>query len=215
MKPSIGDNHWLGDGYYFYKNDEYAFRWILLKYTENFSNQYASEYDKIYSKYTILSAEMNENIRIFSLQDINNRLYFIKVKNKLKETAEYSDRFRKQIRTKGIVDGVVFNVMFEYMGLDQDYDAIEADFTITFVQDDSRLDYLPEDQLCVRRIDAIKKIQKYSGDEIPDKYRIFINEYNESKNALKQKAKMYKKQIKVNDKYSIGGKKHDGFKCKV
>lgn len=41
VKPSIGDNHWLGDGYYFYKSEEYAFRWILLKYTDNFRNQYA------------------------------------------------------------------------------------------------------------------------------------------------------------------------------
>lgn len=214
MRPSIGDNHWLGDGYYFYKNEEYAFRWILLKYTNNFKNQYAVNYNNIYSEYTILAAEMNKNMRVFSMQDIRNRLYFIKVKNKLKEAAEYSDRFRKQVRNKGIVDGVVFNVMFEDMGLDQDFDAIEADFTITFVQDDSRLDYLPEDQLCVRRLDAIDKIRKFNGDEVPENYKIFINEYNQSKAILSQKnreskvnkARKYKKHFRTDNKYGIGGK---------
>lgn len=209
VKPSIGDNHWLGDGYYFYKSEEYAFRWILLKYTDNFRNQYAGNYDNIYDKYTILSAEMNKDIRVFSMQDINNRLYFIKVKNKLKEIAEYSDRFKRQIRNKGIVDGVVFNVMFEDMGLDNDFDAIEADFTITFVQDDSRLDYLPEDQLCVRRPDVIEKIQKYNGESVSEKYKVFINEYNQSKTILIQKnkeskvnkAKMYKSRFRTDNKY--------------
>ncbi|MEZ3460844.1 MAG: hypothetical protein K1W23_01500 [Lachnospiraceae bacterium] len=223
MKPSIGDNHWLGDGYYFYRNEEYAFRWILMKYTNNFKNQYAADYGNIFGEYTILAAQMKENIRVFSMQDIKNRLYFIKVKNKLKEVAEYSDSFRKQVKSKGIVDGVVFNVMFEDMGLDKDYDAIEADFTITFVQEDSRLDYLPEDQLCVRRLDVIDTIQKFNGEEVPDNYKIFINEYNQSKAILNQKnreskvnkARMYKKHFRADNKYGLGGKSNDRFERQV
>lgn len=186
----------------------------IYNYTFNFRNQYAAEYDNIYSEYTILAAEMNENIRIFSLQDINNRLYFMQVKNKLKEAAEYSDRFKRQISNKGIVDGVVLNVMFEEMGLSEEFDAIEADFTIIFVQDDSRLDYLPENQLCVRKIDVINKIWKYNEEKVPDHYKVFINEYNQSKNVLRNKnskskinrAKMYKKRFAVNNKYNAGGK---------
>lgn len=61
---------------------------------------------------------MNKNIRVFSMQDINNRLYFIKVKNKLKEIAEYSDGFKRQILQLPLY---------------------------------RMIDYLPEDQLCVRR----------------------------------------------------------------
>jgi hypothetical protein len=102
--------------------------------------------------------------------------------------------------------------MFEEMGLEKDYDAIEADFPIAFVHDDSRFDYLPENQLCVRNISVIDKIEKYNTEDVPEKYKIFINEYNESKKILKlknsknniNKVKMYKKQLRVNDKYNKG-----------
>lgn len=197
MKPSIGDHHWLGDGYYFYKSEEYAFRWILIKYTNNFKNKYAAAYHNIYQEYTILSVQLSKNIRIFSMQDIKNRLFYIRVKNKIKEKSEYFDRMNGQSNRNGIVDGVIFNILFEYMGLDKEYDAIEADFSIMFQRNsDSRLDYLPEDQLCIRNFGVIDKIQKYSGECVPDKYKVFINEYNQSKNMLADKARLYKKRIK-------------------
>lgn len=152
------------------------------------------------------------------MQNLQNKLYFIKMKKLLKEKGKYSDRFQKQIRSKGIVDGVVFNVMFEYMGLDKDFDAIEAVFPIVYVQGDSRLDYLPETQVCIRRYGVIEEIYKYNGDTVPDRYRTFMNDYNQTKQHLIQKnresrsnqVRSYKKKFRTNNiVYSMRGKQNE------
>ncbi len=219
IKPSTGDNHWLGDGCYFYKDEEYAFRWILMKYTDNFRNQSASDYDGIYHEYMILAAEMNQNMRIFSMENINNKLYFIKMKSSLQEKAEYSERFGKQLGNKGIVDGVVFNVMFEEMGLSEDFDAVEAVFPIMLVQGNSRLDYLPEVQLCIRRQDVIDKICQYSGESVSENYKYFMNQYNRIKLSFMQKKRgsrgnktgMYQKHFRPDGRHAGKGRQKDGF----
>ena len=50
MEPSRGDHHWLGDGIYFYDNEKYAFRWIVIKYTGNFKNMRARDYKNIFQE---------------------------------------------------------------------------------------------------------------------------------------------------------------------
>ena len=92
MEPSIGDAHWLGNGCYFYENEEYAFRWILIKYTDNFRNKFSADYSGIYSKYSILSANIKiDSERVFSMENIHHRLLFIQVKTKLSEKTKESE----------------------------------------------------------------------------------------------------------------------------
>lgn len=210
MNPSIGDHHWLGDGYYFYSEEEFAFRWILIQYTKNFSNEYKSDYDKIFEEYSILSAELKESCRFFSLDDINNKTFFIKFKNELSKKAEYSERFDKKIRKDGIPDGVALNVLFEYMDYKDKYDAVEATFPVACIFEQSRLDYLPEKQTCVKNVLVIEKLKKCNGDSVPDKFKVFINDYNMSKSILRQSliennkendAKKYKKKLSTKYNY--------------
>lgn len=214
MKPSMGDHHWLGNGYYFYENEEYAFRWILIKYTKNFSNAYSDNYDNIFKEYMILSADINTN-KIFNLGDINNKLLFIRVKNEVKKKAQDSKRYKKQISKNGIADGVIFNILFEEMGYDKEYDAVKAVFPIVYTPNTgSRQDFLPEPQICVKNIAVIQNIQKANDDVVEDKYKNFIEAYNAVKIALKEDGlrniEEYGKLKKGNNQYRKGGR-HDGL----
>lgn len=205
LKQSIGDDHWLGDGCYFYQEEEYAFRWIFIKYKKLFSNVNSFNCDRIFEKYSIVSVDLDEKCRFFSLDKPNERLFFIRIKKELEEKAEHSERFSVQIKKSGIVDGVVINILFEYMGFNKKYEAVKAMFPIGRGDGDSRLDYLPEEQICVKDICVIKNIKKYNNDEVPEKYKHFMNEYTMTKNILRKsmrdnKVKQYEKRI--NTKYT-------------
>lgn len=151
MIPSVGDEQWLGDGCYFYVDAEYAFRWILIKYTNNFRNEFSADYSNIYGEYTIVSAEINiDDERLFSMENIQNRLLFIKVKTEISQKMAQSDKYRGSMKNNSVVDGVVFNYLFKYEGYDKKYDAVKAVFPISYIYDDSRMDFLPEPQICVK-----------------------------------------------------------------
>lgn len=174
MKPSIGDEHWLGDGYYFFKDDLYAFRWIVIKYTNNFKTNKWEKIDDIYNEYMILSADIILD-RIFSLDNLEHKRLFLKMKSLLGQKMQNSPRYKKY----EIVDGVVINIMFNEMGYIEKYDAVEATYPIAYVYDtNSRQDYIPEYQLCVKNLLTISNIQKYNGTEVPEEYISFVNEYN-------------------------------------
>lgn len=175
--PSKGDKHWLGDGYYFYKEEEYAFRWILLQYASGFKDDYKEYYNDIFIKYTIISADIDTD-KIFDLDNIKDKLLFIKIGNIIKKKAEYSSRFKR----KKIEDGVIINVMFSELGYDKDYDAVSATFPIAYSYNtDSRQDFLPEPQICVKNQIVIKNIQKHNKDIVPEHYKQFIDDYQSIK----------------------------------
>ena len=201
MRPSEGDSHWLGDGYYFYVDVEYAFRWILIKYTRNFSNEFSEDYGKIYEEYAVVSAELNiEEDRLFSMEDIKHKIIFIDTKKALCEKAEQSGRLREIIRKNSMVDGVVFNYLFKYARFGEKFDAVKAIFPISYCFDNSRMEFLPEPQICVKNVKIISDYKKYSEDIIPDEYKEFIEKYNQIKDDLKikrlSKYKAPKKSIK-------------------
>lgn len=214
FNPSIGDHHWLGDGYYFYSDAEYAFRWILLKYTQNFTNIFKINYDKIFEVYTILSVSLHPSSRFFSLDQIKHKTLFIKVKNEIRKKAEYSKRYQEQIKREGIADGVIINILFEYMGYDQRFDVVEATFPIALSNCDSRLDFLPEKQICVKNLHMIQNPQKWNCDSVPENFKIFIDDYMQSKKLLRQSsqnsiAQKYKKKGTAKRNYSYVNKRRD------
>lgn len=186
MQPSMGDEQWLGDGCYFFKDDLYAFRWILIKYTKNFKSNNLENIDDIYEKYMILSADISLD-KVFSLDNLANKMLFLKVKSLLEQKLQDSPRYRKC----EIVDGVVINVMFNEMGYADKYDAVEATYPIAYVYDtNSRQDYIPEYQLCVKNLLTISNVQKYNGTEVSEEYMNFIKEYNTYKqNYLRMRRK--------------------------
>ncbi len=207
MKPSIGDEQWLGDGCYFYVDAEYAFRWILIKYTNNFRNEFSADYSNIFENYSIISAEININPeRIFSMENIKDRLLFINVKTEMSKKTEQSEKYRDRIKNNSIVDGVVFNYLFKYMGYGEKYDAVIAIFPISYILDDSRMDYLPEPQICVKNVDVLSDYRKFSDVKVPKEYEEFIVNYNQVKYSLKQKRNLAKYKIKPK---SIKYKKED------
>lgn len=184
MEPSVGDDHWLGDGYYFYYEEEYAFRWILLKYTQNFTNEFSEDYDGIYNQYTIVSAEIDiKPNRLFDLTIIENAIFFQEVKNLLEERVKISEKYKN----KSIVDGVVFNYIFKYTDHKKNYDAVTAVFPIIYINSNSRIDFLPEKQLCVKNSSIISNYKIYSLNVVPQNYKIFIKKYNNIKGTMKKR----------------------------
>lgn len=198
MLSSRGDHHWLGDGVYFYKDPEYAFRWIVIKYTENFKNLYAKDYKDIFQEYIILSAEIFSD-RKFDLDDPETRLFFINVKNEILKKSKYSKRIQQQLEKNEIADGVVFNILFDKMGYSDDYDYVSATFPITYLNDsNSRLDFIPELQICVKNAEIIKNITKYNGKEVLPEYAAFIDLYKNTKRQMKDLQKGKSPEIKTN-----------------
>ena len=188
VKSSIGNDHWLGDGIYFYINVEYAFRWILIKYTNNFKNEFAKDYENIYDKYSILSASINiRPERLFSMEDINHRLLFIETKMALSKKAEGSKRYSEKVKNKTIVDGVVFNYLFKFEEYGKKYDAVKAVFPISYICDDSRMEYLPEPQICVKNSEIISGYKIHSENKVPKELVEFIDRYNRTKYELRRK----------------------------
>lgn len=202
MQPSEGDNHWLGDGYYFYVDAEYAFRWILMKYTNNFRNEFADDYSKIFEKYSILSVELNIEIdRIFSMENIKHKMIFLEAKKALFDKALESDRYRELVEKYDIVDGVVFNYLFKYQEYHKKYDAVQAVFPISYIFDNSRIEYLPEPQICVKSVNVISNYREYSQEIALDNYKEFMIRYNQIKKSLRSKDLSRYKKKKGSIKY--------------
>lgn len=193
MSPSIGEHQWLGEGCYFYCEEEYAFRWILIRYTNNFTNEFTDDYSDIFGTYTIISADINiPSDRIFTMEDINNNLLFAKTKQTLLESMKSSKKYEHY----KITDGVVFNFLFTKLNYQDRYDVVKAVFPISHTNAGSRFDFLPEVQMCVKNLDVISRLQKYSTEIVPQRYEQFIIDYRSRKDELKKKNKLQRYKIK-------------------
>lgn len=92
MECSRGNDHWLGDGIYLYREKLYVFRWVVMKYKErNLSQIIKSE---LFNKYIILNVDINYDIeKVFSLMNPEHKLIFEYLKDKCKDQASYSEKF--------------------------------------------------------------------------------------------------------------------------
>ena len=179
MNPSRGDNHWLGDGCYFFDNDFYAFRWVVIDYTGNFTNNKQEKIDDIFDYYMILKAYIKlSSDRIYSLSDPIMHINYLNLLELLKQKQEYSERFKNT----EIVDGVVINILFEDMGYKNNYDAITGVFPIkTKQKNKSRFNSFSEFQICIKNADIISRIEMFNDKTVPKKYKEIIKKYNEIK----------------------------------
>ena len=176
MRPSRGDDQWLGDGQYFFRNDFYAFRWIVIKYTEGFKNNNTKKIELIYDHYMILKADINLNPdRVYSLYDPIAHANYMNLLDLLQEKQEYSEKYKN----KEIVDGVVINILFTRMGYGKRYDAVEAMFNIsTKSKRKTRFNSFSEYQVCIKNSDIIKRIVKFNNENVPEQYIKTLNDYN-------------------------------------
>lgn len=76
---SLGDEHWLGDGIYFYGESCYAFRWIYLDYIRKYPHC-TPKIQNVINKYVVLSADITIEInRIFDLSNVIHKILFDEV----------------------------------------------------------------------------------------------------------------------------------------
>lgn len=68
------------------------------------------------------------------------------------------------------------------MGLNKFYDFVSATFPIAYLYDgNSRFDFIPELQICVKNSRVIEKIEIYNYNKNSEYYRSFVNLYRKVK----------------------------------
>lgn len=187
---SLGNEHWLGDGIYFYEEVDYAFRWIYISYSKKYP-QCMPKMSNIISKYVVLSADINVKPgRIFDLTKSSYKRLFDEVLRRSLEKNKYANL--------EIVDGAVLNFMFRNMKYNTKYDIIKG----LFIHEDNdisiaktRLAYIPEVQYCVINKGIISNIKDINILEDDISKFSFAQHYNDKGNGklikYKPRKKMY------------------------
>lgn len=165
FEPSEGDNHWLGDGVYFYEEKFHAFKWEWYKCPKS------KKKDKNYLKnrVAIITTKVNcDKSRVFNLDKIEHKLIYERaykhINTKIKKLNELNDR--------DCAEGVVLNFMFKKLWYAKKYDIVRALFPIPhskyskivdkewnvhIKEKTHRLTFMPEVQVCVKNPDVIDK----------------------------------------------------------
>lgn len=196
MNASIGDKHWLGDGYYFYDQLFWAYRWIRNMFKEPESKDDIIKFEDLISKYIILKANIKvDSGRVFDIDnDFEHKCIFKKFSEKLEQSKEFSERFKNQ----KISDGVVLNIMFsEYKYIDK-YDVVIALF-IDKKQNNikTRLGNVLEKQICVKNPNIIYDISERDFKDDFDNLCCLVKEFDKYKgtNNYYNKRKNYSKKV--------------------
>lgn len=165
MEITRGENHWLGDGSYFYKEDVYAYRWIYNMYAYKYPNV-TVDHETLTQKYMIIKADLNVNQeRIFSFMNAEHKQLFNSVVEECK----------KRLKDIQIVDGAILNFMFDKMNYNEKFDAVIAvfmheDSKMNSLNARSRLSFIPEIQICVKNINVVENMEEL--DISKDKNRL-------------------------------------------
>lgn len=167
MRVSRGDNHWLGDGSYFYEDEFYAFKWIKDMYRGWFKKEY-NDIQELMSNYIVIKANIKVPIeRVFNLDSPITKIEFDRVYMKCKEKLEHSNRFKHEYMS----EGVVLNIMFSQMGYNNKYDMVVATFKMRenrYKGESLRLNFISEKQYCIKNINIVDdiNIKECSEDDI-------------------------------------------------
>ncbi len=173
IELSIGDNHWLGDGSYFFEDDLYAYKWCVDMFYNRYKEYYT--YNHLIEEYMILRASIKtEQSRIFDLTHLEGKSIFDITYKNLMVMAEYSEKFKNY----EIADGVVINYLFKELGYSYSYDVVRAVF-IKYKNNyrgiKTRQGFVCETQLCIKNINVIDKIYEYNFDSKVSKYESIWN----------------------------------------
>ena len=153
MIETIGDNHWLGNGSYFYEDDFYAYKWI-----KNMFNRDNKTFDvnELFNKFIIIIGKHNiDDERIFNLDNPRHKMIYDKVYLECKKRLSNSNKFSHKV----MAEGVVLNIMFNEMKFIDRFDVVIATFSMRrdkYSNEYMRLNSMPEKQICFKNLEKRK-----------------------------------------------------------
>jgi hypothetical protein len=155
-------NLWLGDGFYLFEYDFYAFKWMarkLVRYSES------PAIDKFRDKYCILKVLIDiEKDRIFDLNNLVHRTVFDKILTWLMK----QDPPNRGLNKEHFSDGLIINILFNELNYSKNYDMVVSMFPINkdnynnFAQ--LRSGPLLQKQYCIKNKDVIREISQLDFD---------------------------------------------------
>lgn len=177
MEESIGDRHWLGDGSYFYEDDIYAYKWISDMFKAKFERKY-SNVKELFNNYIIIFGILDiKKERVFDLENPQHKILFDRVMDNCKRKQEFSEKYANC----KVPDGVTINIMFNILGYKDKYDVVKAMFIMRqdkYRDGASRLNYMPEKQICLKNISLFKPKQKFECLDKCDEFEHAISMIN-------------------------------------
>lgn len=170
MEPSSGDNHWLGDGSYFFIEDFYSYKWILDMFKKRYSGD--PTYEKLSENYMIIIGEVYlQKDRVFDLTKGEHKILYDKVYKELDT--------KNDIPQDDIAEGVVINYMFNILNYSDLFDVVKALFINNknkYKGVKTRIGYMPQEQVCIKKLNVVQNIKEYDFKERIDTYRILISD---------------------------------------
>lgn len=152
---SRGDNHWLGDGLYFFTDAVYSYKWIMDMYKKRYK-QPSVKYEELIDKYLILEGNMDVNSdRVFDLTNPEHKILFDFTLKRMKA--------KRKIPNSKMPEGTVINYMFEELDYKEKFDAVKALFLLNpqKYKFNNRLGHMPQKQICIRNREMVKNIKEY------------------------------------------------------
>lgn len=172
MEITVGDDHWLGDGSYFFIEDFFSYKWIVDMHNKRYSN--VPTIENLLENYLILKGNIiTKKDRVFDLSKAEHKIIFDEVYAHLNKKKEYSQRFLD----REIAEGVVINYMFNELNFLDDFDLVKAIFTLNqnkYQGVPTRLGYMSQEQICVKNLECVKRIEEYDFTENVATYEYMI-----------------------------------------
>lgn len=205
---SQGDDHWLGDGVYFYDNIKYAYRWIWMMCEDKIKKNPSK--DVLLDNYMVIVANINiVEGRLWDLvHNPEHFLLFNELRTEILKKNNQGSEMKKRVTSKKIVDGVVLNILFNEYGFGEEFDAVLYSFRTksSSASLKTRID-IHEIQLCVKNPEIITGLCECTNYNHHDNIQ-FIYAYNnykkgarkndKNKNDIGRKSSLYQRIFKQN-----------------
>ena len=178
MPISQGDDHWLGDGIYFYDNIKYAYRWIWMMCEDRVQRQPSKEV--LLDNYMVIVADIDiVEGRLWDLvHNPEHFMLFEELRTEILKKHAQDPALKKRVADNKIVDGVVLNILYNEYGFGEYYDAVLYSFR-TKKSLGTRID-IQEIQLCVKNSEVITEFCECTDYNHNDNVQ-FIYAYNDYK----------------------------------
>lgn len=163
-------NLWLGDGFYLFEYDFYAFKWMVDDLKEKNDSSAIKKFEK---NCCILSISVNyQQDRVFNTNNLEHRMLFDRIlSNLIKMTPP-----NRGMDPNHFTDGLVINILFNEFKYSNKFDIVESLFPINkknysnFTQ--LRSGPLLQKQFCVKNKSVIVGASEFSSGEHVDNYKI-------------------------------------------
>lgn len=191
FEPSKTDEeHWLGEGVYFFENLYYAVEWGIIGVIK----KKVKDYEKLQNKCGILIS--NIDVKNYTILDLSSPIGYYIFDNMLNVIEKYySQKKYEEIKDKGykyiiqILENLEKIQSEKYLSK---YDILCAIYPKNIYKKESNNksgDFIvcAQKQICVKNRDAILKTEVYENDNIKDVFSLIVNnreEYYERKHKV-------------------------------